>query len=140
MPQSQVLNEPQRLADALVLDLGCVIAGSLMWKKANDYDPASEKNKLIIGDLETLRLHYALTGRHWYRRTVENREAIVAMYDERFYRLWQFYLAASLTLFRDAAMGVYQLQYLRRREATPLTRDYMFRDEQRLLAGTNRSD
>jgi cyclopropane-fatty-acyl-phospholipid synthase len=54
------------------------------------------------------------------------------MYDERFYRLWQFYLAVSLTLFRDAAMGVYQIQYLRRREATPLTRDYMFEEEKKL--------
>jgi cyclopropane-fatty-acyl-phospholipid synthase len=93
---------------------------------------ASEQEKLIMADCETWRLHYVHTIRHWYERYTASRETIVAMYDERFYRLWQFYLAASLTLFRDAAMGVYQLQYLRRREATPLTRDYMFRDEQRL--------
>ena len=95
---------------------------------------ASEQERLIMADCETWRLHYVHTIRHWYERYTGNRDKIVAMYDERFYRLWQFYLAASLTLFRDAAMGVYQLQYVRRREATPLTRDYMFRDEQRLLA------
>ncbi|HEX6375842.1 MAG TPA: cyclopropane-fatty-acyl-phospholipid synthase family protein [Allosphingosinicella sp.] len=95
---------------------------------------ASEQERLIMADCETWRLHYVHTIRHWYERYTANRDRIVAMYDERFYRLWQFYLAASLTLFRDAAMGVYQLQYLRGREATPLTRDYMFRDEERLLA------
>ena len=94
---------------------------------------ASEQEKLIMADCETWRLHYVHTIRHWYERYTANRDRIVAMYDERFYRLWQFYLAASMTLFRDAAMGVYQIQYLRRREATPLTRDYMFRDEERLL-------
>jgi cyclopropane-fatty-acyl-phospholipid synthase len=93
---------------------------------------ASEQEKLIMADCETWRLHYVHTIRHWYERYTANRDRIVAMYDDRFYRLWQFYLAASLTLFRDAAMGVYQLQYVRRREATPITRDYMFRDEQRL--------
>jgi cyclopropane-fatty-acyl-phospholipid synthase len=95
---------------------------------------ASEQAKLIMADCETWRLHYVHTIRHWYERYTDRREEIVALYDERFYRLWQFYLAASLTLFRDAAMGVYQLQYVRRRDATPLTRDYMFRDEERLLA------
>ena len=94
---------------------------------------ASEQEKLIMADCETWRLHYVHTIRHWYERYKSNRDKIVAMYDERFYRLWQFYLAASMTLFRDAAMGVYQIQYLRRREATPLTRDYMFREEERLV-------
>jgi cyclopropane-fatty-acyl-phospholipid synthase len=95
---------------------------------------ASEQEKLIMADCETWRLHYVHTIRHWYERYTANRDRIVAMYDERFYRLWQFYLAASLTLFRDAAMGVYQLQYVRRRDATPLTRNYMFEDEERLAA------
>ncbi len=93
---------------------------------------ASEQEKLIMADCETWRLHYVHTIRHWYERYKANRDRIVAMYDERFYRLWQFYLAASMTLFRDAAMGVYQIQYIRDREATPLTRDYMFRDEERI--------
>ena len=95
---------------------------------------ASEQEKLIMADCETWRLHYVHTIRHWYDRYRSNEAKIVAMYDERFYRLWQFYLAVSLTLFRDAAMGVYQLQYLRRREAAPLMRDYMVEDEKALAA------
>jgi cyclopropane-fatty-acyl-phospholipid synthase len=93
---------------------------------------ASEQEKLIMADCETWRLHYVHTIRHWYDRYRANRDRIVAMYDERFYRLWQFYLAVSLTMFRDAPMGVYQTQFLKRREATPLVRDYMFEDEARL--------
>jgi cyclopropane-fatty-acyl-phospholipid synthase len=90
---------------------------------------ASEQEKLIMADCETWRLHYVHTIARWYDRYRSHKDEIVAMYDERFYRLWQFYLAVSLTMFRDAAMGVYQVQYLRRREATPLTRDYMFEEE-----------
>ncbi|WP_294171315.1 cyclopropane-fatty-acyl-phospholipid synthase family protein [uncultured Sphingomonas sp.] len=96
---------------------------------------ASEKNNLIIADIEMLRLHYALTGRHWYRRTVENREAIVAMYDERFYRMWLFYLAGVIVTFEHGGMGNYQIQYVRDRHALPLTRDYMGQAEERLRAG-----
>jgi cyclopropane-fatty-acyl-phospholipid synthase len=93
---------------------------------------ASEREKMIMADCETWRLHYVDTIRHWYDRYRAHKPQIVAMYDEKFYRLWQFYLAVSLTMFRDAAMGVYQVQLLKRREATPLTRDYMFADEMRL--------
>ena len=58
------------------------------------------------------------------------------MYDERFYRLWLFYLAAGLSMFSEGAMVVYQLQYLRRRDAVPIVRDYLHRDESRLRAAT----
>jgi cyclopropane-fatty-acyl-phospholipid synthase len=93
---------------------------------------ASEQEKLIMADCETWRLHYVYTLTEWYERYKSNRARIVGMYDERFYRLWQFYLAVSMTLFRDAAMGVYQLQYMRRRDAVPITRDYMFEAEAQL--------
>jgi cyclopropane-fatty-acyl-phospholipid synthase len=93
---------------------------------------ASEQEKLIMADCETWRLHYVYTIREWYDRYRANRAAIERMYDAKFYRLWQFYLAVSLTMFRDAPMGVYQCQYLRRREAVPITRDYMIEDEMRL--------
>jgi cyclopropane-fatty-acyl-phospholipid synthase len=89
----------------------------------------SEAEKMIMADCETWRLHYVHTIREWYARYRSHEAEIVAMYDERFYRLWQFYLAVSLTMFRDAPMGVYQIQYLRRRDATPITRDYMFEAE-----------
>jgi cyclopropane-fatty-acyl-phospholipid synthase len=95
---------------------------------------ASEQEKLIMADCETWRLHYVHTLRHWYERLKANRDEIVRLHDERLYRLYLFYLAVSLTMFRDAPMGVYQLQYLRRREAAPITRDYMLRDEARLRA------
>ncbi|HEY0412036.1 MAG TPA: cyclopropane-fatty-acyl-phospholipid synthase family protein [Allosphingosinicella sp.] len=95
---------------------------------------ASEQEKMIMADCETWRLHYVHTIRHWYERLKAHEEEIVRAYDERFYRLYLFYLAVSLTMFRDAPMAVYQIQYLRRRDATPITRDYMFHEEARLRA------
>ena len=86
---------------------------------------ASEPAKLIVADVETLRLHYALTIDHWYRRVAEKRAEIVALYDERFFRMWQFYLAGALVAFRHGGMVNYQVQYIRRRDALPITRDYM---------------
>ena len=93
---------------------------------------ASEQERLIMADCETWRLHYVHTIRRWYDRLKANEREVVRLYDERLYRLYLFYLAASLTMFRDAAMGVYQLQYLRHREATPIVRDYMYEAELRL--------
>ncbi|MCJ8158766.1 cyclopropane-fatty-acyl-phospholipid synthase family protein [Sphingomonas sp. LaA6.9] len=93
---------------------------------------ASEKNRLIATDVETLRLHYGLTAHHWYRRTAENRDRIVALYDERFFRMWQFYLAGAISTFEYGGMGNYQIQYVKRRDALPITRDYIAKDEQRV--------
>ena len=93
---------------------------------------ASEPAKLIMADCEALRLHYPPTVKHWYERFKAVREEVIDRYDERFYRLWLFYLAAGLSMFSDGGMTVYQLQYLRRRDATPITRDYMFEAERRL--------
>jgi cyclopropane-fatty-acyl-phospholipid synthase len=95
---------------------------------------ASEREKLIMADCEALRLHYVYTLRAWYERFKAKHDEIVAMYDERFYRLYLFYLAGSMTMFTDGAMVVYQLQYLRSRYAAPMTRDYMLDDEKRLRA------
>jgi cyclopropane-fatty-acyl-phospholipid synthase len=93
---------------------------------------ASEQVKLIASDVETLRLHYAYTIGHWYRRTCDKRAEIVALYDERFFRLWQFYLAGALVAFRYGGLCNYQVQYIRRRDATPITRDYLFAAETEL--------
>ncbi|WP_136161976.1 SAM-dependent methyltransferase [Sphingomonas flavalba] len=93
---------------------------------------ASEKAHLIATDVENLRLHYAYTIQHWYDRATANRAAIVALYDERFFRMWQFYLAGSLVAFEAAEMCNYQIQYARRRTALPITRDYMAQAEARL--------
>ena len=93
---------------------------------------ASEKERLIMADCEALRLHYVYTLRAWYETFKTKHDEIVALYDERFYRLYLFYLAASMTMFTDGAMVVYQLQYLRSRYAAPMTRNYMIEDEERL--------
>jgi cyclopropane-fatty-acyl-phospholipid synthase len=93
---------------------------------------AAERAKLMITDVETLRLHYGLTTQEWYRRTKEHKDEIVALYDERFYRMWLFYLAGATVTFRHGGMGNYQIQFARNRHALPLTRDYMFEAETRL--------
>lgn len=96
---------------------------------------ASEPNKLMVSDVEVLRLHYALTLRHWYQRVEANKSEIVKLYDERFYRMWKFYLAGSATAFEHGNMVIYQLQYLRNRRALPITRDYMMEAEAALGRG-----
>ena len=96
---------------------------------------ASEKVRLIATDVETLRLHYAYTLREWYRRCVQHRDAIVAMYDERFYRMWTFYLSGATAAFEHGGMCNYQIQFTRSRRALPVTRDYMAKRETDLLAG-----
>lgn len=95
---------------------------------------ASEPARLIMADCEALRLHYPPTVLHWYERFKAVRDEVITRYDERFYRLWLFYLAAGLSMFSDGGMTVYQLQYLRRRDGAPITRDYMFEEEKRLRA------
>lgn len=97
---------------------------------------ASEKVRLIATDVETLRLHYALTIREWYRRCMENREQIVALYDEHFFRMWTFYLAGAATTFESGGMCNFQIQYVRDRHALPLTRTYMSDREERLHPGS----
>jgi cyclopropane-fatty-acyl-phospholipid synthase len=93
---------------------------------------AAESVRLIIADVETLRLHYGYTLEHWLRRTQAHKAEIVQMYDERFYRMWEFYLAGSLTGFTNGQMVNYQVQYIRDRAALPITRDYMFEAEAKL--------
>jgi cyclopropane-fatty-acyl-phospholipid synthase len=86
---------------------------------------ASEKASLIATDVEVLRLHYAYTLREWYKRVVEHRAEIEVLYDARFYRMWQFYLAGAATSFEGGSMCNFQVQYARRRDTLPITRDYM---------------
>jgi cyclopropane-fatty-acyl-phospholipid synthase len=98
---------------------------------------ASERERLIMADCEALRLHYVYTLTKWYERFRANHDEIVRLADERFYRLYAFYLAGAMTMFSDGGMVVYQLQYLRSRYAAPITRDYMFDTERRLTAGAD---
>ncbi|MEA1619775.1 cyclopropane-fatty-acyl-phospholipid synthase family protein [Erythrobacter sp. T5W1-R] len=94
---------------------------------------ASEKYRLIASDIENLRLHYGRTLRQWYANCEANRDTIIAMYDERFYRMWTFYLAGAATVFEHGSMCNYQIQYVRSRRALPITRDYLAAEEARLL-------
>ncbi|QYE35357.1 MULTISPECIES: SAM-dependent methyltransferase [Sphingosinicellaceae] len=96
--------------------------------------PAVERAWLWITDIEVLRLHYALTLEEWYRRAVAAEDKIVALYDARFFRMWQFYLAAAIAAFRnDGHMNV-QVQLTRKRDVLPITRDYMAAAEMRYRA------
>ena len=70
----------------------------------------------------------------WYRRTNAARDEIVEMYDERFFRMWQFYLTGAEAAFRYGGLVNWQLQYVKRRDAIPMTWDYMYEEEQRLLS------
>ena len=85
----------------------------------------TEKKKLIATDIEILRLHYANTLRHWRRRFITNRNSIASLYDERFCRMWEYYLAASEMSFRHLNNVVFQIQLAKRQDAVPLTRDYL---------------
>ncbi len=91
--------------------------------------PAIERAGLVITDTEILRLHYARTIAHWRRRFAANRDAIAALYDERFCRMFEFYLACSELSFRRHGCMNMQIQMVRDLNALPLTRDYMFEAE-----------
>ena len=93
---------------------------------------ANEGLRFLLTDVEVLRLHYAHTLDHWYDRTVAARDEIVRLYDERFYRMWTFYLAGAGAAFRFGGLVNYQLQFAKNRHALPITRDYMIAEEQRL--------
>ena len=95
---------------------------------------ASEKFRLIASDIEMLRLHYAKTLRAWYANCMVHRDAIVAAYDERFFRMWTFYLAGATASFENGGMCNYQIQYCRDRRVLPITRDYLADAEAKLEA------
>ena len=93
-----------------------------------------ERTGLFMTDIEILRLHYAETLREWRRRFMERRETAARIYDERFCRMWEFYLAGSETSFRNEGMVVFQMQLAKKIDALPLTRDYMLEEERKLNA------
>ena len=87
--------------------------------------PAVERSGLIATDIEVLRLHYAETLRHWRRNASAKRDAIAAMFDERFCRMFEFYLSGAELAFRRKGHMVWQMQLARQGDAVPLTRDYI---------------
>lgn len=96
--------------------------------------PAIERAGLLVTDIEILRLHYAETLRAWRERFLARREEVERLYDECFVRMWEFYLAASETAFREHGMMVFQIQMTKRQGVVPMTRDYIAREEARLRA------
>ena len=96
--------------------------------------PAIEHAGLIVTDIEILRLHYAETLKAWRERFLARRDEAVACYDERFCRMWEFYLAACEVGFRYGGLMVFQIQIAKRLDAVPLTRDYIGAREAELAA------
>jgi cyclopropane-fatty-acyl-phospholipid synthase len=94
--------------------------------------PAIERAGLLVTDIEILRLHYAETLKAWRERFLAHRDEIGRVYDQRFVRMWEFYLAASEMAFREQALMVFQIQMTKRQGIVPMTRDYIAREEARL--------
>lgn len=90
---------------------------------------ALEMNSLWATDVEILRVHYANTLREWHNRFESNRDEIARMYDERFCRMWEFYLVSVGMMFRTGSQMVFQMQVAKQRDAAPLTRDYIGKQE-----------
>ncbi|KIU28315.1 MULTISPECIES: SAM-dependent methyltransferase [Sphingomonas] len=93
---------------------------------------AFEGLSMFLTDVEVLRLHYAYTLHEWYARTLKARDAIVALYDERFYRMWTFYLAGAAMAFENGGLCNFQIQFSRSRTELPIVRDYMVEGERAL--------
>jgi len=94
--------------------------------------PSVERMGLLVTDIEILRLHYAETLKAWRERFLAHREQAERLYDQRFVRMWEFYLAAAEMSFREQNMMVFQLQLTKRQGVVPITRDYIAREEARL--------
>ena len=85
-----------------------------------------EKSGLIINDMEVLRLHYSYTLRHWKERFLGKKEKVLAMFDEKFFRMWEFYLASCEMAFKWGDQVVFQFQLSKKLNSTPNTRDYIY--------------
>jgi cyclopropane-fatty-acyl-phospholipid synthase len=94
--------------------------------------PAIEHSGLLTTDIEVLRLHYAETLRHWRRRFAANRDMIASLYDERFCRMFEFYLSSCELSFRYGRLAIFQIQLAHQQTAVPLTRDYIAESERGL--------
>lgn len=88
--------------------------------------PAIESSGLWTCDIEVLRTHYALTLRHWLKRFDDHRAEVLALYDDRFVRMWRYYLTVCYLAFEEQHQAVYQFQLSHNRDAVPLTRDYLY--------------
>jgi cyclopropane-fatty-acyl-phospholipid synthase len=96
--------------------------------------PVLEQARWEIADVEILRYHYAYTLAEWYRRTVLHEARITALYGPRLFRMWQFYLAGAEQSFRHGGLVNFHIQSVKRRDAVPMTRDYISAEAARLSA------
>jgi cyclopropane-fatty-acyl-phospholipid synthase len=96
--------------------------------------PYIERAGLLVTDIEILRLHYAETLKEWRERFLAHKDEVERIYDPRFVRMWEFYLAAAEVNFRDHAAMVFQIQLTKRQGVVPMTRDYIMHEERRLRA------
>jgi len=85
-----------------------------------------EKSGLIVTDIEVLRMHYSHTLRHWKENCIQNKEKIIQMFDEKFFRMWEFYLTGCEMAFKWGDQVVYQFQLTKNYTSTPVTRDYIY--------------
>ena len=85
-----------------------------------------EDSGLVISDIEVLRMHYSHTLRHWKERFLSKKESVLEMFDEKFYRMWEFYLASCEIAFKWGDQVVFQLQLTKDNISTPTTRDYIY--------------
>ncbi|MDA8825282.1 cyclopropane-fatty-acyl-phospholipid synthase family protein [Candidatus Pelagibacter bacterium] len=86
-----------------------------------------EKSGLIVSDIEVLKLHYSHTLRHWKENCIKNKIQIINMFDEKFFRMWEFYLASCESAFKWGDQVVYQFQLTKNYMSTPNTRDYIYK-------------
>jgi len=86
-----------------------------------------EKAGLIVSDIEVLKLHYSHTLRHWKENCIKNKIQIINMFDEKFFRMWEFYLASCESAFKWGDQVVYQFQLTKNYMSTPNTRDYIYK-------------
>ena len=86
----------------------------------------TQKLNINVTDIEVLRLHYAHTLSHWYKNVLDNKEKIIKMFDDRFFRMWEFYLLASKYSFVNMGNVVFQIQIAKNINNLPLTRNYIY--------------
>jgi cyclopropane-fatty-acyl-phospholipid synthase len=96
--------------------------------------PAVEQNSLWVTDCEFLRVHYAKTLAHWEQRFQANRAKVAEMYDERFCRMWEFYLISAEMMFRTGSQLVFHMQLSKKRDAVPIVRDYITDTQRAFIA------
>ena len=137
MANAMLMHKSQTICEGMI-DIGCHnVAGhdigdrSCLWRLVgyDDSPDAIERCGLWCDDVEVLRLHYRYTVKHWRERFAKNRARAASIYDERFCRMWEFYLAAVELEFLHGSHMVFQLLLSTKRDAVPIMRDFMVDSE-----------